>query len=392
MDPLWLLLFLPLAAFSGWYAARRDQPAKKPGTSEFNFPSAYFKGLNFLLNEQPDKAIEIFIKMLEVDSETVEMHLTLGNLFRRRGEIERATRVHQNLIARQNLSKNQRLHALYELAQDYFKAGLFDRAESLFQELSDVPLHAEQALRYLVQIYEREKEWRNAVTIMRRLAEFTKKDKSTIIAHYYCEMAQEELAHGNYAEAKQLNEQALVEDPHCIRATIQLGYVSYHEEDYRKAIEHWRKVGQYDSRFLGEVVDKIVDAYHRLDDDAGLQEFLLGALESFDGHSILMALVDEIVRREGIDAAIKFLHDWLQAHPSVQGLRRLLELQNGSAVSSEEMRPVQLLLESLVDGEAVYRCRQCGFTGRSLHWQCPGCERWNTNEPVEEEHVLQAAG
>ena len=149
IDLLWLLL--PLAAASGWLAARLDQK-RHPGRTAKELPSAYFKGLNFLLNEQPDKAIEVFIQMLEVDSDTVETHLALGNLFRRRGEVERAIRIHQNLIARPTLDKHQRSLALLELGQDYLKAGLFDRAENLFLELAEIRLHTEQALRFLVHI------------------------------------------------------------------------------------------------------------------------------------------------------------------------------------------------------------------------------------------------
>ena len=391
MDPLWLLLLLPLAVLSGWYAARRDSVPVRDGQSEFNLPSAYFKGLNFLLNEQPDKAIEVFIKVLELDSETVEMHLTLGNLFRRRGEVERATRIHQNLIARSNLSKSQRLHALYELGQDYFKAGLFDRAESLFQELSDVPQHAQQALHYLAQIYEREKEWKNAINVMHRLADITKEDKSKVVAHYFCELAQEKLDSNNYEDAKNLIHRALKEDPHCIRATIQLGDTSFHEEEYRHAIECWRKVIEYDPRFLGEVIDNIVDGYHRLEDEVGLMQFLTQTLDKAEGPSVLLALVDEISLRHGRDKAADFLEERLQNHPSVYGLRRLLELQNGANSENSQMRAVQILLSSLIDAEGVYRCRQCGFTGRSLHWQCPGCKGWDTNEPIKEEHVVQAA-
>ena len=154
-DLLWLLL--PLAAASGWLAARFEY--RRNAAKQLDLPSAYFQGLNFLLNEQPDKAIEIFIRVLEVNSDTVETHLALGNLFRRRGEVERAIRVHQNLIARPTLGKEQRSQALLEPGQDYFKAGLFDRAENLFLELAEIRAHSEQALALLRHIYQQEKEW-----------------------------------------------------------------------------------------------------------------------------------------------------------------------------------------------------------------------------------------
>ncbi|MCK5360007.1 MAG: lipopolysaccharide assembly protein LapB, partial [Gammaproteobacteria bacterium] len=162
LDPVWLLLLLPLAAISGWIASRQDERirSRKCGA---DIPSDYFKGLNLLLNEQPDKAIEVFIKVLEVDSETVETHLMLGNLFRRRGEIERATRIHQNLIARPKLDRYQCSQALFELAQDYLKAGLLDRAENLLLEYAEVEKDPEPALRQLLYVYQQEKEWDQAI-------------------------------------------------------------------------------------------------------------------------------------------------------------------------------------------------------------------------------------
>src|SRR5436190_18436361 len=183
-DLLWLLL--PLAFLSGWFAARLE--ARRQAGRSFDLPSAYFKGLNFLLNEQPDKAIEIFIQVLEVNSETVETHLALGNLFRRRGEVERAIRIHQNLIARPTLNREQRTYALLELGQDYFKAGLFDRAENLFLELAEVRAHSEQALRLLLNIYQQEKEWDKAIQTGRRFARVSGKRMDDVIAQYYCEL------------------------------------------------------------------------------------------------------------------------------------------------------------------------------------------------------------
>jgi lipopolysaccharide biosynthesis regulator YciM len=153
-----LLLLLPVAAASGWIAARRSQRQER-GKCVNDTSPVYFRGLNHLLNEEPDKAIDAFVEMLEVDSDTVETHLALGNLFRRRGEVERAIRIHQNLIARPALTREQRAQALLELGQDYMRAGLLDRAENLFRELKDTRLHVRQALKNLLVIYEKERDW-----------------------------------------------------------------------------------------------------------------------------------------------------------------------------------------------------------------------------------------
>ena len=192
LDSIWLLLLLPLAAVSGWFAARQDQRYKSRKCGA-DIPSDYFKGLNLLLNEQPDKAIEVFIKVLEVDTETVETHLMLGNLFRRRGEIERATRIHQNLIARPKLDRYQRSQALFELAQDYLKAGLLDRAENLLLEYAEVEKDSEPALRQLLYVYQQEKEWNQAIATAKRLAKASGESTDEMIANFLCEQAVEEI-------------------------------------------------------------------------------------------------------------------------------------------------------------------------------------------------------
>ena len=387
LETYWLLALLPVAAASGWFAGRRDasRRTRRGNGDDFDLSSAYFKGLNFLLNEQPDKAIEVFIKVLEVDSETVEMHLTLGNLFRRRGEIERATRIHQNLIARPNLNKGQRLQALSELAQDYFKAGLLDRAENLFQELADVPTHAQQALLHLTQIYEQEKEWENAIAVKDRLARYVNRDVSPEIAHYHCELADADLKAGNAEEAREHIHDALAKDPRCIRAAIQLGEVEYRAGNYRLAIETWRSIGEQDSRYLGEVIGSVVDSYRRLDDMAGLHEFLDHAAREYGAPNVLMAKVDQILEEEGNEAAVRYLTARLRERPSLRGIKRLVELEEGGVDDTVGINKLRLLVAGLAESEAEYQCRQCGFSGRAMHWQCPGCKGWQTYEPVVEQ-------
>lgn len=215
-DLLWLLL--PLAAASGWLVAHYDQ-RRHIGARDKGLSSDYFRGINYLLNEQPDKAIEVFMRMLEVNTETVETHLALGVLFRRRGEVERAIRIHQNLIARPTLDKAQRSQALCELALDYHKAGLLDRAESLFLELAEVTTHADQALRSLMHIYEQEREWDKAIAIGRRLGRNNPK-VAPILAQYHCELAERALADGNANLARREIEGALTLDPRCVRGSL----------------------------------------------------------------------------------------------------------------------------------------------------------------------------
>ena len=200
------------------------------------------KGLNFLLNEQPDKAIEVFTHVLEVNSETVETHLALGNLFRRRGEVERAIRIHQNLIARPTLDKEQRSHALLELGQDYLKAGLFDRAENLFLELAEIRLHSEQALRLLLRIYQQEKEWDKAISSARKLARFSGENMNNVVAHYNCELAELAYANKDYSAARAFVREALSSDRKCVRANILLGDIEAEGNRHRDAIKAWKHI------------------------------------------------------------------------------------------------------------------------------------------------------
>lgn len=380
---LWLLL--PLAAVSGWVAARRDQ--KRRAHKSFDLPSAYFKGLNFLLNEQPDKAIEIFIRVLEVNSETVETHLALGNLFRRRGEVERAIRIHQNLIARPTLDKDQRSHALLELGQDYFKAGLLDRAENLFLELAEIRAHSEQALRLLLHIYQQEKEWEKAIAVVRRLARVSGKDLSDVVAHFYCERADQDFLRHNHALAREHLRQALAADGKCVRASILLGDIDAREENYRDAIDHWRRIEKQDVHYLGEVAERIADAYRKLNDEQGLYDYFHTSLRRHGGVSLALTFADVIGQREGVEAAEKFVVEWLRHSPNVHGLHKLLELNLIKAKDSarNDLLMLKGIIEELRTQHLGYVCGECGFKGKSLHWLCPGCNHWNTIKPVQEE-------
>ncbi|HEY5682422.1 MAG TPA: lipopolysaccharide assembly protein LapB [Sulfuricaulis sp.] len=382
-DLLWLLL--PLAAASGWFAARLEQ--KRRARQPFDLPSAYFKGLNFLLNEQPDKAIEVFIRVLEVNSETVETHLALGNLFRRRGEVERAIRIHQNLIARPTLDKDQRSHALLELAQDYHKAGLYDRAENLFLELAEIRAHSEQALRMLLHIYQQEKEWEKAISVVRRLARLSGKNMNSMIAHFYCELAEQDLARHNVSSAREHLKQALTADAKCVRASILLGDISAQQGNFRDAIEYWQRIEEQDIHYLGEVAERISECFRKLDDERGLYDYFRSSLQRHGGVSLALAFADVINRRDGVEAAEKFIIDWLRRTPNVHGLHKLLELNlvRTKDSSRNDLLMLKGIIEDLRLQHLGYACGECGFKGKALHWLCPGCNHWNTIKPVQEE-------
>lgn len=386
LDSIWLLILLPLAAISGWFAARQDQQFKSRKCGA-DIPSDYFKGLNLLLNEQPDKAIEVFIKVLEVDTETVETHLMLGNLFRRRGEIERATRIHQNLIARPKLDRYQRSQALFELAQDYLKAGLLDRAENLLLEYAEVEKDPEPALRQLLYVYQQEKEWNQAIAIAKRLARAGGDSTDEMIAHFLCEQAEEEIGEGNTEQANSLLKQALANDPSSVRANILRGHIAREAGDCNKAITYWKKIESQDRRYLPEVLDSLSDCYKESGNQEGWLDLLKQALKIDRAIPIMLKLAEEIELQQGSSAAREFVVEELRQQPSLHGLSRMIHLSaiQASGQAKADLDALQGMIERVLKARMTYVCEHCGFRGKGMHWQCPGCKRWNTVKPVWED-------
>ena len=382
-DPAWLLVLLPLAAASGWLAGRSDRSNRSAGKSG-DFSSEYFKGLNFLLNEQPDKAIDVFIKVLEVDTETVETHLMLGNLFRRRGEVERATRIHQNLIARPNLDRDQRSNALYELSQDYLKAGLLDRAENLLLEYAEVERKSEPALEHLLYIYQQEKEWDQAISVARRLARASGRNTDEMIAHFYCEKAEDAISGNDFEEAGALLKQAMSTDRNSVRATIMKGDIANRIGDCKKALKHWLKIEKLDPQYLPEVLERLKNCYSELGQRESWDGFLRRVLQDDVSIPVMLTLADEIESQEGPDEARKFITAELRKRPSMSGLAYLVRLTGMQATgqAQSDMQILQGMIDKAVHTRQGYVCQHCGFQAKAMHWQCPGCKRWNTIKPV----------
>ena len=385
LEALWLLL--PVAAGTGWLAARgstRRTTRKREGGG---LRSDYFQGINYLLNEQPDKAIEVFIKLIEVDSETVETHLALGNLYRRRGDVDRAIRIHQNLIARESLSLSQRSEALLELGQDYMSAGLLDRAEDLLSELAEDSTYRVQALRQLIDIYEQEKDWPKAIASARRLEKATGNQLGWIIAHYCCEQANRHCSEGDPERALEHVQRARNMHAACVRASLLEADIHADRDEHELAIRSLQRVEEQDPDFLPETVDRLHRSFRALDRMDALDDYLSELMTRYGWTSVTLALAD--IRREsgGCREAIRFVTDRLRRRASVRGLDRLLDLeiedQRDSGSTSEHLEILKGLTGELLFERPVYKCRHCGFPAKSLHWQCPGCKHWTSIRPIQ---------
>ena len=381
MNLLWLLL--PVAAVSGWWIGRRKGNANNNQSSSSMHPE-YFKGLNFVLNEQPDKAIEVFIRMLEVDSETVETHLALGNLFRRRGEVDRAIRIHQNLIARPTIDREQRAHALLELGMDYMRSGLLDRAEGLFLELVESGLHLNQAYTELLEIYQQEKDWENAINIARKLELISGKKLNPVIAQFYCERADAALLEGNMRVVKENIRRAISFYPNCVRASLIEAQMNQRIGKDKLAIKSYKRVESQDSDYITEIIGPLFDCYRKLDRVDEFVEYLRMLVNIYGGISSLLMLTELIAEREGENAAIRFISDELKSRPTVKGVDRLIEytLSKSEGETQDHLRTIKDLTAQLIEGRAMYKCSSCGFDAKLLHWLCPGCKSWDTVKPV----------
>ncbi len=379
-----LLLLLPVAAVSGWLAGRRNCAGKaERGCTDI--PADYLKGMNYLLNEQPDKAIDTFIQMLDVDSNTVETHLALGALFRRRGEVDRAIRIHQNLIARPTLKKEERTQALFELGQDYMRAGLLDRAETLLSELAERDTRHHSALKLLLDIYQQEKEWQNAIQVAKRYEGRTGEDLSVPIAEFYCELAEQVRARGEPLRALKLLKKALGEHRGCVRASLLEADIELAAGDARAALRAAQRVEQQDPAFVSEALPLIKQSYQMLGRRNEFERYLRRLLTAQGGIAVVLELATLIQESEGEEAAERFVTDYLKNTPSVFGIERLIDL-NLERVK-DEVRDKLLILKKVtadvLENKPIYQCQHCGFNGRTLHWQCPGCKHWNTVKPIQ---------
>ena len=372
----WWLLGFPLFFGLGWMAARID--IKQIVSESRALPRSYFKGLNFLLNEQPDKAIEAFIEVVKVDPETVDLHFALGSLFRRRGEYDRAIRMHQHLLERADLGADQKLQAQMELGQDYLKAGILDRAEEAFARLEKTN-QTVVARRFLLQIYEQEKDWPRAIE-MTKLVETDPR----ALAQYYCELAAAETASSRPDAARRYLSQALDENRKCVRASLQLGDLDKNEARLDEAIEHWKRIESQDPAYLALVAQRLGEAYRgagRAEDGLRL---LAGYLERYPSLDLLDTVFQQTLEAQGADAAYAMVRDELRRNPTLLGLDRLLEAQIIAASSPDKRRDLELV-RNLVHGHtrrlARYRCESCGFKARAFHWHCPACGGWETYPP-----------
>ena len=376
-----LFVLLPLAAASGWlvgYGQRKRRIRQGSVLSR-----RYFRGLNYLLNEESDKAIEEFLQLAEVNRDTVDTHLALGTLFRRRGEMDKAIRYHKHIIARPNLDEDQRERVLFELGLDYMRAGLLDRAERLFLELIDSAQVGVSSRRHLLDIYQQEKDWPQAIEQAQRLELVDGEPTSRLVAQLRCELADQALEAGDPERALQNLRQARRYEPANARARLIEGEIARREGSLDVACERYREACELDPDLLVVWSETIVSAHRESDAINLFKDWLAGLGQRTHGNApalLLARLTAETNPRE----AAKLLLATLQERSTVRGLELLMDLLNASELGLQEVGPelIRDLMQQLLQRQPIYRCQQCGFSGSSHHWMCPSCRHWNSTRVI----------
>ncbi len=376
-----IIALLPIAAYSGFRIGRSYSQEK---ANPFNLNRRYFVGLNYLLNEQSDKAVDTFIDMLKVDSETIETHLALGSLFRKRGEVDKAIRLHQNLIARPNLSSDIKKLSLLELGLDYMAAGLYDRAESIFIDLKSHQVHRATSLRQLLIIYQQTRDWEKAANVAEQLQYVDNRNHAAEIANFYCELAELHKRSHKPKEAFAAIKRALQFDSRSVRAQILKGRFLLDEGHPKQAIKAFKEMVRQTPAFVSEVIEPAKQAYKQINDPAGIRLFLKDAIQQGGGISAVLALAELIQDTEDDRAAANYVSEQLREKPSLKGLLKLtqLHLKHAPESAKASFELLNDVVSRTCDAKPVYRCSHCGFSSKLLFWQCPSCKNWGTVGPI----------
>ncbi|MFB9885264.1 lipopolysaccharide assembly protein LapB [Balneatrix alpica] len=387
MPDFGLLLLLLAAIACGWWLGRKDWRKKRLVEVANRLQQEYFLGLNYLLTERTDEAIETFIKALEVNSDTVETHLALAELFRRRGEVARAVQVHQTLLARPDLSASHSQQIQLGLAKDYLYSGLLDRAENLLKEVLQQPgRFKREALQLLMGVYQQERDWQNALFTGQQLLNLMPQDERVRrhLSHYACELAEQALQGSQRASARQYLQQALQLDKSCARAWLLLARLDFNEGNPRSALKQLRQFRQHGEEMLSEAVELLSQIYLSQDQEKALLKHLQEWQQQTPSTTIMLAIAQLMQRRQGDFPAGFYVTEQLKHRPTIKGMLFLIDLHlvYANSQTKESLQVLRTMMAQLQASRAIYQCRQCGFQGRQLHWQCPKCKEWGSVKPI----------
>ena len=373
----WTVYLLPFLGFTlGILLARRRLRKQR---KQLRFSNDYFQGLNYLLNDEQDKALDIFVQLVETDWETIDTSLALGAIFRRNGEIDKAIKLHQNLLARPSLPQEYKGTVLLSLAKDYLQAGWLDRAESLFNEVVVDAKFTVEAQRCLMSIYEQEQEWENAINITRRFQSRGVNKIAATTAQYYCELSQKVLNQNDLKEAEALATKALTTDKNCVRASVLLADLAITRGRYQKAIRFLRQVEIQNIQLFPLVVEKLILCYRNTSNLNKALSYLRMLDQKYPEVSFVPALTRLIEEIFGEEDALQYLSEAVVRKPSLSTLSLLLKLHGTDVDCLENLVPA--VIDAIKEKHHDYQCKCCGYTANTHVWLCPSCHSWSSMIP-----------
>jgi len=378
MIELLLFLLLPLASLSGWLIGRRALSLQTV---------RQFLGLNKVLNSNPNKAVDVISELIDSDQDVVDTHLALGGAFRRSGEVDKAVGIHQNLINKSSLTQEQRSVSLLELSQDYMRAGMLDRAESILLDLIEQGHQLNAGYQLLLDIYQQSKDWTRAIQISQEWEEKTKKKKSHTIAHFYCELAEQQWLKGEKEDARRHLKSALKANTNCVRANLLSGNMEAQSGHFQEAIRAYQEVHKQDPNFVSEIILPMARCYESLGDTEGMVTYFEECSKNRMTTATVLAFSEWLFESRGEQEAVDFITQHLRRYPSLRGLSRLIQFSIDQSESStrQDLLLFKGLIEKMLTKKPLYQCEACGFSSRVLQWQCPGCKRWDMIKPIHEQ-------
>lgn len=381
--PVWSLLFIPVAIFFLWLLFRTKQSHKR---QQSTLSSEYFKGLNYLLNDEQGKALDVFVKLVESNWDTIDMHFTLGKIYRKNGEMDKAIKIHQSLIARPSLPDKYRDKILLELGYDYLGAGWFDRAEGLFKEVLLQDEKSKEAHHNLILIYQQEKDWSKAIDIAKDMYKDDAAVFGPMIAQYYCELAEISKTKGDVAQLENLANKALKYDANCVRASIMLADQLKDSGDDKGAIKVYQSIEKQDPESMILVIDSLLRCYENMSAQDKLLDYLLELQKRHENLFLQNVIATVVERSKGKQSAVEYLSEKIKHQPSLTGIRKLVSYKEKEIDADTVFADLATAISIMQKDSVVYRCQKCGFSTNTHYWLCPSCNRWGKVKPSVIEH------
>jgi lipopolysaccharide assembly protein B len=382
---IWFPVIIFLSLFCGWLVGRlsKSKPSSLPQSDFANCSEYYIQGLNYLLANKSDKAIELFVELVKVDKDTIETHLALGNLFRSKGEVDRAIKIHQNLIAKPNLDQNQRVMALSELAEDYQKAGLLDRAENLYKELVQINPQNAQAHRQLLQLYSMEKSWVEATDSAKVLLDINEPDARLILSHCYCELAQQSLVAGNLRLAREQLDLALQTDSKCTRASLLLIEVHLKNNEIGKATKLFDQILEPNAHQIELLIPAAREILLNRGSTRRYQDFLFKQYEKMPVSPLAVELLESYLAGDQHEALLNFIKQALKLSASLDVFEFAMRYFKAYPQHLDDTWPdLTSQFKEIKNKRVAYTCNICGYGSQSMFWNCPSCKSWSSLKPV----------